>query len=162
MPRNARPWDCYTLIFSLVFSLIFSHSGNIICACLAGRTTTIRRSAVRKAGVSQHQWGPIEAPLEIPRDITALSYWGALNWPPIMPTDASLTNSRSGFLQSGGRADLILFITVTFCRHKLPAAPSWNINNNRKYTEEKSQHKENSDIKIEFWHKRIQHKNSAT
>ena len=41
--------------------------------CLPGKTTRIRRVAVRGTGVSRHHGGPIQAPSEYPRAITALS-----------------------------------------------------------------------------------------
>ena len=40
----------------------------------AGKTTAIRRTAVREASVSRHHGGPIEGPPETSRTMTTLSY----------------------------------------------------------------------------------------
>ena len=41
-----------------------------------GKTTMIRRTAVRETRVSRQHGGPIEGPPEISPIIIALSYWG--------------------------------------------------------------------------------------
>ena len=51
-----------------------------------GKTTPIRRAAVRETGASRHQGGPTEVPLpETPRTTSqhSTALRGALNWSPI-------------------------------------------------------------------------------
>merc|ERR1719154_664277 len=55
-----------------------------------GKKTTIRRIAVREAGISRHNGGPPTP--KIPRTIAATIVWrclrGALNWASIMPRES--------------------------------------------------------------------------
>ena len=68
--------------------------------CLAGKTTAIRRVAVRETGSSQEYGDSIEGSQETLRTITTLLYSGALGGPLIWPPLCSIwfDFSRSWFL----------------------------------------------------------------
>jgi len=61
------------------YSLIFRQNvvKNILISMRDGKTTAIRRVAVRETGVFQHHWGPVDGPAT-PLTITALLYGGVL------------------------------------------------------------------------------------
>ena len=72
-----------------------------VCACILSRSlmdgarTNLQNmtAAVRETIVYRHNEGPDSNRVMGPRTITTLSYWGVLNWSPIMPRDGSLSDS---------------------------------------------------------------------
>ena len=72
----------------------FAEALSLIGSPQAGKSTTIRRTAVREAGVSLcYHWDPIEVPPETSSNITALWYRGVQGGPqlgPITPRGTSL------------------------------------------------------------------------
>ena len=84
-----------------------------------GKTTAIRRTAVREASVSQHHGGPIEGPLRSPvqqRTIVLRSISGTLNWALIIPRDAglSLSDSQCQFFLSGINSHVLISVHSVF------------------------------------------------
>ena len=66
----------------------------------SGKITAIRRIAVRETGISRYHRDPIKGSPETPRTSQHFyigGFKGALNWDPIMPRDASLSDSECKF-----------------------------------------------------------------
>ena len=67
-----------------------------------GKTTTIRRTAVRETGVSRHHDGSIECSSQTPRASQHYSieeFKEFLHWDLIIPKDVSLSDSRGNFFR---------------------------------------------------------------
>ena len=62
---------------------------------------TIRRIAVQETGVSRPHGGLIQEPHEHHGTMVLMNLRFTLNWSPIMPRDASVSDSRCNVLQSG-------------------------------------------------------------
>ena len=66
---------------------------------MTAKITAIRRIVVRETGVSRHHGGPIESLTETSRtsqhSIVLRDFREALNWAPIMPRDASDSDSHA-------------------------------------------------------------------
>ena len=65
----------------------------------AGKNTPIRRTAVRETGVTRDHGGEIEGAREALKHHIAIVLWWSLNWSPIMPRSASLSDSSGKFCQ---------------------------------------------------------------
>ena len=57
------------------------------------KTTAIRRIAVQVSSVSRHNGGPTDAPPQYNSALMYGGFHGALNWAPMIPRDASLSDS---------------------------------------------------------------------
>ena len=68
---------------------------------LSRKTTAIERTAVRETDVSRHHGGNIEGPLIFQEPSEHYRVEKDLNWAPINPRYASLSDSRCIFLQAG-------------------------------------------------------------
>ena len=81
--------------------------------CQPGKTTPVRRVAVRESGVSRHHMGAqlraLLKPLDCHSTIVSRGLRRALNWSPIMPRNVSLWGNECNFIPVRQFSEWLIF-----------------------------------------------------